>query len=125
MDHPHPGSPNGTGDAAAWTLPDDAHIGRIVAGLLDGELKRRRPATVLHWVGAQLDIDPVRLGTHAHASSGVDFVVLATALGELIEAHAAAVTGPGGDDGADVGRVGRPLAVGALSGGGVGRVARR
>lgn len=55
------------------------------------------PATALHWVGAQLDIDPARLGTHAHTTSGVDFVALATSLGELIEAHAAAVTGPSGD----------------------------
>lgn len=97
MDHHAAAATNRTGDGDAWTLPpDDAHIGRIIAGLLDGELKRRRPATALHWVGAQLGIDPARLASHAHTSSGVDFVLLATCLGEPIDAHAAAVAGAGG-----------------------------
>lgn len=97
MDHLD-GKPRAVGDAEGWQLSaDETHIARVVAGLIDGELERRRPATPWHWLAPYLDVDPVRLCEQTHMLRGIDFVAAAVAIGEQIDDHAVAVTGPVGE----------------------------
>ncbi len=78
--------------------PFDRDVGRLVAGLLDGELERRQPQTLARWSAHVLDQPHSRVRMIAERARGLSLDVAAQVIGRILD-RAEHVTGAGGGEG--------------------------
>lgn len=73
-------------------------VGRLLAGLLDGELEARQPVLFNHWAARQLDVASERLQIWHDHIAGVELDVVASQIGALLP-QARGVSSGSGDGG--------------------------